>query len=273
VDISCNSNLLFAAIANDTKTEVGVSTIGDNGALTPIAGSPFSFGTGMNSNVGVLSPDNQHLFVSNQFSDTITSLDVESNGSLAQISGSPFPDPGGVDPNGMATNAEGNLLYAANGPSNTVTGFSIDGNGALSPVPSSPFVTGGTGILTSLTTFPAKKVEGEGDENGDDRHKGHFEFGGDSNGGAHGDMVFTESDPGGEHMQGSMDSLTVAGNMAIIGGSGTLLDGTPVHYTAVVLGNALLTELNHFAINWITLTGSTFQTSGALTDGYIAVHP
>src|SRR6266566_1097441 len=76
VDISCKSNLLFAAIGNLSKTEVGVSTIASSGALSPIAGSPFAFLPGVNSEVGILSPRNQWLFVSNQdnpATDTITS--------------------------------------------------------------------------------------------------------------------------------------------------------------------------------------------------------
>ncbi|PYU19518.1 MAG: hypothetical protein DMG30_24030, partial [Acidobacteria bacterium] len=67
---------------------------------------------------------------------------------------------------------------------------------------------------------------------------------------------------------------------AIISGPGTLLDGTPVQYTAVVTGNLPVVGSNLFSISWITATGSIFQTtgsifqtSGALIDGYIAVHP
>jgi len=274
VDMSCNSKLLFAAIANTSQTEVGVSTIASSGALNAINGSPFTFnavGDGSNSSVGVLTPNNQWLFVSNQDSSTITSLDVESNGSLAQVSGSPFSN-SGASPNGMATNAEGTLLYVANGD-NTVTGFSIDNsNGSLSPVPGNPFVTGGIGFLTSLTTFPAKRVEGEGDENGDDGHKGHFRFEAERECQASGGIEFRESDTGKE-MKGSVDAYTVVGRTATITGSGTLLDGTPVHYTAVVTGNLPVIGANLFSINWITSTLSVFQTSGALIDGYIAVHP
>ena len=270
VDMSCKSNLLFAAIANSTETEVGVSTISSSGALSPIAGSPFAFFGGVNSSVGILSPNNQWLFVSNQDSSTITSLDVGSNGSLAQVSGSPFSNSGAFDPNGMATNAEGTLLYVANGD-NTVTGFSINNsNGSLSPV-SSPFPTGGGGFLRSLTTFPAKRVEGEGDENGDDGHKGHFRFEAEHECKASSGMDFEESDSG-KGMKGSVDTYTVVGNTATITGAGTLLDGTPVHYTAIVLGNAPLIGANRFAISWVTSTLSVFHTSGALTDGYIAVH-
>src|SRR5207249_11739591 len=134
---------LFAARGDaGPDTAVGVSAIASSGALSPIAGSPFTCLHGENSSLGRLSPNNQWLFGSNQDSSTITSLDVESHGSLAQVSGSPFSNSGGIGPNGMATNAEGTLLYVANGD-NTVTGFSIDNsNGSLSPVPGNPFVTG-----------------------------------------------------------------------------------------------------------------------------------
>ena len=108
-------------------------------------------------------------------------------------------------------------------------------------------------------------VEGDGHEQGDDGHEGDFEFCRRSK-----EMKFEERDTG-RKMKGSMDAVTLSGNQAIITGAGTLADGTPVHYTAVVLGNAPVIGANHFAIIWITATGSLFQTSGALIDGYIVV--
>src|SRR5882672_2013902 len=108
-------------------------------------------------------------------------------------------------------------------------------------------------------------VEGDGHEQGDDGHEGDFEFCRRSK-----EMKFEERDTG-RKMKGSMDAVTLSGNQAIITGAGTLGDGTPVHYTAVVLGNAPVVGANHFAISWITATGSLFQTSGALIDGYIVV--
>jgi hypothetical protein len=108
-------------------------------------------------------------------------------------------------------------------------------------------------------------VEGDGHEQGDDGHEGEFEFCQRSK-----HMEFQEPDSG-VKMNGSMDAVTLNGNQAIITGAGTLGDGTPVQYTAVVLGNAPVVGANHFAISWITATGLVFQTSGALIDGYIAV--
>src|SRR2546425_1916244 len=100
VEINCKSNLLFdpkATVVVGTST-VAVFTIASNGTLAPIPGSPYTFTPGDDSSVGVLSPDNRHLFVSNQFSHTITSLDVAPGGSLTQETGSPFANPGGITP-------------------------------------------------------------------------------------------------------------------------------------------------------------------------------
>jgi len=272
LDISCKSNLLF-----DTKfsggTTVSVFTINSKGALS--LDPTFAFASGNGSEVGVLSPDNQHLFVSNLLSDTITSLDVASGGSLSPETNSPFLNSSGSTPTGLATNPEGTLLYVANSNAfGWVTGFHIDSDGGLRSVMGSPFFTqgDGTGVLESLTAFPSKPVEGEGDEFGDDGHKGHFKFEAKNKCAVSGEMEFEEPDTG-KKMMGTVDAVTVVMNTALVSGSGTLLDGTPLHYTAIVLGNLPVVGANSFTISWVTSTGSTFRTSGALTDGYIVVHP
>jgi 6-phosphogluconolactonase len=156
VDINCASNLLFAAEATGTPAIVSVHNIASNGALSPIAGSPFTSG-GFDSQVVVLSPDDLHAFVSNQTSNTITALNVASGGSLTQVAGSPFLNPSrGSVPSGMATNHAGTFLYAANF-NNVVTGFSVASSGALAPVPGSPFATDVPGVgLESLVVYPPK---------------------------------------------------------------------------------------------------------------------
>ena len=124
-------------------------------------------------------------------------------------------------------------------------------------------------VIVNLACTPGPNeddVEGDGDEQGDDGHKGHFRFCKHS-----GDMDFDEPDTG-KGMRGHMDAVTISGNQAIITGLGTLRDGTPVQYTAVVVGNAPVIGANLFAISWITATGSTFHTSGPLIDGSIVVH-
>src|SRR6266550_127337 len=115
-------------------------------------------------------------------------------------------------------------------------------------------------------------VEGRGHEKGDDGREGEFHFCKSS-----GEMDFDERDNDGKivgrPMKGKMRTVTVLGDQAIISGSGTLADGTPVNYTAVFLGNQPVVGTNHFAISWIAANGSVFQTSGTLTDGSIVVQP
>jgi 6-phosphogluconolactonase (cycloisomerase 2 family) len=274
VEFNCKSKLLFDAKGGQSvDTEVAVFKIASNGALSQIIGSPFTFTSGSsNSNVGLLTPDNGHLLVSNQGSNTITSLDVASDGSLT-LEAMPFVNSGGSFPQDEGTNREGNLLYVSNGVgNNTVTAFHIDSDGGLTPLtPMNAFPTGGTGLYTSLTVFPAHEDEGGGDEVDDRGRKGHFDFEADHECADSGEMHFR--DDSGNEMKGKVSAANATGNTAIISGSGTLADSTPVQYTAIVTGNAPVVGLNQFAISWISATGSVFQTSGALTNGYIAVHP
>jgi len=156
VDINCQSNLLFASSATEGETVVGVETV-TNGALSPITGSPFAF-NGLNSNVGVLSPNDNFLFVSNQLGNTVTSLSVAAGGGLAQVAGSPFANSGTGFPTLMGTNQAGTLLYVVNdgySSDNTVSAFGIGSNGALTLLSGSPFDTGAAGSA-SLTLFPPK---------------------------------------------------------------------------------------------------------------------
>jgi 6-phosphogluconolactonase (cycloisomerase 2 family) len=154
VDINCASTFLYAAQAGVGGTFVDVFSIGPNGVLTLVQTSNNP-GVGDNSNVGVLSPNDQFLFVSNQLSNSVTAFSVAANGALSLVAGSPFFGTGGL-PSGLATNAAGTLLFTANFGSSTVTSFSIAGNGALTPVGS--FGTGLLGFsgLESLAAFPGK---------------------------------------------------------------------------------------------------------------------
>jgi YVTN family beta-propeller protein len=157
VEINCASNLLFASQFSEGFPSIAVETI-TGGALNAISGSPFTFTSGTNSNVGVLSPNDNFLFVSNQGSNTITSLGVAAGGALTEVTGSPFANPGTDTPTLMGTNQAGTLLYVANDGyslDNTVNAFSIGGGGVLTAVTGSPFDTGAAG-KASLTVFPPK---------------------------------------------------------------------------------------------------------------------
>lgn len=154
VDINCASTFLYAAQANLGGTNIDVFSISPNGALTLVQTSNNP-GVGSNSNVGVLSPNDQFLFVSNQFSSSVTAFKVAVDGTLSLVAGSPFFGAGG-DPSGVATNAAGTFLFAANYDNSSVTSFGVAADGTLNPVGS--FATGqGTFTgLESLAIFPGK---------------------------------------------------------------------------------------------------------------------
>jgi 6-phosphogluconolactonase (cycloisomerase 2 family) len=161
LDINCASNLLFAAanpspVSSPTLTTVSVFAIAPNGALSLVAGSPFTFrgGTGVN---GVLSPDDQHLFIANLLSHTITSLNVGSGGNLTEVTGSPFAIPPAGNPFALATNQAGTFLYLLDETAvagNAVIGFSITSSGGLSPL-SNTASSPGLGV-GGLTVFSPK---------------------------------------------------------------------------------------------------------------------
>lgn len=155
VDMDCASTYVFGSEMTTGTTTVDVFSIGSTGALSRIQGSPFSPGSGSNSNVGVLSPDDKFLFVSNQASGSITVFNVNA-GALSLVTGSPFNlDVIATNPAGMTTDQNGTTLYVANNP-NLVYAFNIAADGSLSAIPGSPFTTNQSGGLLSLAAFPAK---------------------------------------------------------------------------------------------------------------------
>ena len=148
VEINCASNLLFAPQANTGGTNLDVFSIAPTGQLTLLQTSNNE-GVGSNSSQAVLSPNQQFLFVSNQFSDSVTVFSVAANGIISLVPGSPF---GGVSgPRGIVTNAAGTLLFT-NDDSN-VASFSIAANGALTLEGS--FQTGRDSFSMSIAAFPA----------------------------------------------------------------------------------------------------------------------
>ncbi len=96
---------------------------GDDGSLTPLAGSPFlTGGTGVGNPTQalgpddgdqqiVLSPDKKHLFAVNAGSNTIAVFDVHDDGALVPIAGSPFPS-GGINP--ISVGLAGDQIFVVN---------------------------------------------------------------------------------------------------------------------------------------------------------------
>ncbi|MDR3674789.1 MAG: choice-of-anchor D domain-containing protein, partial [Acidobacteriota bacterium] len=147
-EFSCSASTLFLSDAINDATQVEVDNVTPNGDLSPVSGSPFNFkNQGLNSNMGILSPNGLTLYESNQYSGQITGLSVNSNGGLTPIGGSPFATGLGSCPHAetcpmsVAINQAGTLLLLAS-YSPEVAVLSIADDGALTAVAGSPFSSG-----------------------------------------------------------------------------------------------------------------------------------
>jgi hypothetical protein len=116
-----------------------------------------------------------------------------------------------------------------------------------------------------------KPAEADGDVEDDDGHKSHVSMTAKRECDDNGQTDF--KDDSGTEMKGENKAVKMSGNNAMVSGPGTLQDGTPVYYTAVLVGNQPLIGANLFSITWTTASGSFFHRSGVMLDGYIIVPP
>jgi 6-phosphogluconolactonase len=131
----------FIYVSNQLTNDVSAYSFDSGtGALTPLAGSPFTLEPG---GVGpeslAMDPAGKFLFTANMNSNNVSAFTVNADGSLTAVPGSPFP--AGDSPQYLVTNRNGSFLYVVNVNDNTVTAYSIGSNGALSA------------LATSLTGF------------------------------------------------------------------------------------------------------------------------
>jgi len=132
-----NSKFLFVAEIN---TGLRVFSIGTNGTLNEISGSPYATGTGP---TGVtLDPTGSYVYVANKGSNNISAFTLTAaSGKLAVISGSPFSS-GGTAPIAMVNDNQKKYLAVINSTATGSSGnndlqvFSFDAtvDGKLDPV-------------------------------------------------------------------------------------------------------------------------------------------
>jgi 6-phosphogluconolactonase (cycloisomerase 2 family) len=127
IEIDARRNLLFAA--NNTSNDIAVFSIGVDGSLTAVGGSPFPCGGGprrlaLHSGRGVLCVS---------AGGTVRSYSIGDDGSLVliQVSASSLPRDIEIHPGG-------NFLYVAE-MGLGVGGYGISGSGTLTELPGSPF--------------------------------------------------------------------------------------------------------------------------------------
>ena len=151
LDFSSTSGLLFGAEASATAAFADAWTIGGNGALSSVAGSPFST-TAINSNVVLLSPNDSFLFASNQGSNSVSSYGVGVGGSLSSLGS--FGSAASLHaPVGMATDRSGSLLFVADDTFGVAV-FRIAGAGSLSQL--GDVAIANAGQVQDLVAYPPR---------------------------------------------------------------------------------------------------------------------
>jgi 6-phosphogluconolactonase (cycloisomerase 2 family) len=150
----------FAYVVNSGDNTVSAYSIGSNGALTPVPGSPFAV-MGLPAPVSVaVDPTGKFAYVANAGANTVSAYSIGSNGALA-----PIPDSASTPANvpvSVAVDATGKFAYVANQdsrgghrPAGTVSAFSVGSNGALTPIPGS--LVAARGELNSVAVDPTGK--------------------------------------------------------------------------------------------------------------------
>ena len=141
----------FVYVTNDNvfvaPSTVAAYRIFANGALAPVAGSPFQTGAPLDYDpISVaVDPLGRFAYVVNTRDTfaglaTVSGYRIVRNGALTPVGGSPFP--ASINSIFITVDLSGQFAYVANLPDNTISAYRIGFNGALTPVAGSPFQTG-----------------------------------------------------------------------------------------------------------------------------------
>lgn len=144
ISSDANSQFLFVG---ETGSGVRVFTIGSNGTLKEVAGSPFSM-VGAPDAIA-MDPTNTYVYVSNHTSNTISGYTLGSTGTLTPLSTSPFTV--GTAPIAMSLDASGQYMLVASfggGPDLQVFSFDTASPGKLDVVTSTATGADPTGPIS-----------------------------------------------------------------------------------------------------------------------------
>ena len=150
----------FVFVANQAASGISVFTIAANGALSPVAGSPFAstnpFGLAVNPAGTVLFATN---FPDSMTSDlnTVSSFQISAGGALTAVAGSPFSTSnfaGFASSLGLAADPTGKFLFVGDHMAQSVVPFSIGAGGTLAAVSALP--TPAAGCTVSCHNNPLR---------------------------------------------------------------------------------------------------------------------
>jgi YVTN family beta-propeller protein len=142
----------FVFVANQAANSISAFTIAMNGALSPVARSPFTasnpFGLAVNPTGTVLFANN---FPDSQTTDlnTVSSFQIGADGALTPVAGSPFAtasSAGFASSIGLAMDPAGSFLFVGDHMAQAVVPFNISSTGALTPVSALPAAATGCSV-------------------------------------------------------------------------------------------------------------------------------
>jgi 6-phosphogluconolactonase len=129
----------FVYVANTNSNNVWGYSLGADGALTPVSGSPFAAGKDPAS--VAVDPTAKFAYVVNEdIPGSVSAYSIGANGALTPVPGSPFA--AGNEPESVAVDPRAKFVYVANEQDNTVSAYKIGANGALTAISGSPFAAG-----------------------------------------------------------------------------------------------------------------------------------
>lgn len=133
---------------------VSAFQIGAQGALTPIACAESVCETGGELIGATVSPNGEHLYVSNAESGSLSAFAIGTDGALSPVECTGCETEAAQE--GLAVSPEGKFLYAASSGSATISPFSVGLQGALEPLPcTAPKCSAGSApSFQSLTITP-----------------------------------------------------------------------------------------------------------------------
>jgi 6-phosphogluconolactonase len=146
----------FLIAANGASMNITVFSVGANGSLTPVAGSPFPTGAGGSLASAKVTSDGKFLALS-WAPGALSMFNISATGGLTPVTGSTFPDPGaaGIDCNCAATQ----LYVALNGAASArVDVFNIGASGVLARIAGSPFTGPGLNSNVAILTPDDSKL-------------------------------------------------------------------------------------------------------------------
>jgi 6-phosphogluconolactonase len=119
--------------------------VGDDGLLTPAAGSPFPAEAAGPFGSEFSPTDPHHLYVSNAHggagNGSVSAFSVNPNAKVKSITGSPFAN-GQTAPCWVEISHDGRYLFAVNTGSTTLSSYRILANGSLALLGTTPFSSG-----------------------------------------------------------------------------------------------------------------------------------